>query len=258
MKIPTNIQLHLNQLNLSEEPQAVVRALRDLNGNLGETYFFANSFAFYCYSGTLDQPHQFYEFPLVQISSLEINEDPPFAYLTMTFHEASYSFKFAHFDLSRVSHLRAIWLKQHPEYIDRASPGISVTSPAADPSRTVTPIIQFCAALQALIHVDNHESSEELHTLTLMLGDPAVVRAGYELWQQQGTATLLDGLGQTFTEPQKLCLMANLLNIAMIDGVLNAAEKQFIEAARDVFDISLEQTNSLIDALIIKNNLTVF
>ena len=267
MKIPQEIVDDFKQRKNINTPLLSIRGLADIHGNIGETYILGSNESLLFYSGQLGEEYKFLEFSFANIQHLNIEEERPFAYLTFEIHNQPFRLKFALFDLKILCTIRESWEKTHEHSKEKQS----TTSGTTDESSTttvgsddktftskLTPILGFCAAMQALVHIDSHVSEEEKKKLPLIINDPQQLAEGFEYWQKIGTDQLISELCALLSSQQKLCLLANLLEVAMIDGILHESEKVFIESLRKSLGVDVKDFNTLFDVLITKNNLTIY
>lgn len=151
-----------------------------------------------------------------------------------------------------------------------AGPAAEVTlappSPSARPAHRAaaveTPgpplLVQFAGALQALLHLDGGPDEREEAALQRVVADPEAVARGLDWWREVGTDGLIARLAATLTGPQRLCLMTNLLELAMADGVLRSKEQILLKRVRDALGIDAEAYQTIFDVLLWKNRLSVF
>lgn len=57
---------------------------------------------------------------------------------------------------------------------------------------------------------------------------------------------------------QRLTAIANLIDIAMTDGILAGAEKELLESYVSAFDLSESDIGKIVGVISIKNNKSVF
>jgi len=111
----------------------------------------------------------------------------------------------------------------------------------------------FAAALIALTKCDNERHENEDAHLRRILPMPDLLRAAEAIAAED----ILDRHAEDLNKPQRRCLLANLLAVAMVDGRLETAEQQLIDRMRRAMaipDAEYEQARSV---LLCKNDLSV-
>ena len=267
MKIPQDIIGDFEKRKEFGSPVFAVRALTDVYGNIGETYVLGDSESLLFYSGKLGEAYKFFEFPFRSIQQLEVEDERPFTYLILLVNDQKIRLKFAVFDSNILNNIVEHW--QNINSMKTGGPSASsekATDFADRPTSsqrttdlpTLKPFVGFCAALQAVAHIDAKPTDKERKSLSLIIDDEHLLKKGFDYWQQVGTEQLGLVLRDILSPEQKLCLMANLLEVAMVDGILQDDEKIFVETLRKSLDVDVTKFNAVFDVLLIKNNLTIF
>lgn len=136
---------------------------------------------------------------------------------------------------------------------------VPATAPAkVTAEEEVTPLVGFAAGLYAMIQADTIIDAEENLLFCRLISDPEIRSRGIQLWQQLGTEKILQTLHELLTPEQRLCLLANAIEIAMIDGTLRSIEKENLKWFRRELDIDSEEMKTIFQVLMIKNNLGIF
>lgn len=78
------------------------------------------------------------------------------------------------------------------------------------------------------------------------------------IYKDKTTSECIDLVSAIFDEQQKVATMANLLDIAMSDGILAGAEKTILEAHVESNEIREDIVNDLIDVISVKNDPAIF
>ena len=264
MNIPHEILNDLKIENLDDSSMLAVRALTDYDGNIGETYIFEKEQVVQFYSGKLGESYKRIESSYRDWQDFEISIERPFAYLSFTIETKKNRLKFAAFDLKKLEEFKKHWennvgVKANRDVTaimnDREE--IKVANEEVPVSNIFAPMLGFSAALQAMAHADNRVSGEEYKSLG-MITSHQMLEDGLRYWKLKGTENLFTELRDKLSEDQKKCLLANMLELAMVDGVLEDKEKSFLEEKRNILGVSIENFNKIFDILLLKNNLTIF
>ena len=262
MKIPTEFLDDFKSRTSAMTPRVAVRAMTDLSGNLGETYLLSSETSMLLYSGKLGGEYEHYELKFRDVTEFTIEIDRPFVFAHIATVTQDLRLKCAVFDLDRLNRLCELANQSRstsaPTGIsDNATVSIDGAKPDESPV-PFSPMIAFCAMLQALVHLQSTKSAAETKIMELIVHNEKRLHDGYRYWQQTGTDALIAQVNEKCSSMQKQCLMANLLDVAMVDGTLECEEQQFLERVRQEFAIEVAEFNRIFDVLIIKNNHTVF
>ncbi len=134
------------------------------------------------------------------------------------------------------------------------------------PPGKLTPAIAFIVALTYMVGADGVYLEEEEGSLAAFLPKHGLGDVRYDDLLDRADAYLQEASFDQFlaevppvlNKPQKLCILLNMIDSALADGIVAPEEtatfKQFLTA----FDISMDQIRPYIEGLIIKHNLKVF
>lgn len=121
-----------------------------------------------------------------------------------------------------------------------------------------SPLSLFAASLQAMAEADGGVGQDEQTLLWLLVDEPELASQAAGQLQREGLAGVIRHAGLLLTDPQKHCLLANLLRVAMVDGVLRSREQSLLETFRLGLGVAEGTWQAIHHALLVKNNLTVF
>ena len=134
-------------------------------------------------------------------------------------------------------------------------------SSSADPKVAkkveLNPLVGFAASLYVLSQVDGSMDKRELDIINRVVSTENSV-AALDYLHQQGPLQLIESLKKMLDEKQKLCLMANLLELSMSDLVIKKDEKEIIRQFKDALQIDDSDYQAIYDVLMLKNNTGVF
>lgn len=280
MKMPSDIQAAYDRLSDNTPPLAVARALADIEGNLGEAYTVTDGKTLYIFSKRLGEPHKSLSFPLDELDDLEIEQDRPFVFLKIHGDQGVLRLKYGSLDSDDLQTFVNFWNEHRPSQSDQeddqqdeAEAATPAPPPlpsevkqqpdpdaedAADDVPPLTAFVGFAAALQSMIEVDGSVDGEETHLLNRMIDRPDVVTSAIKYLRAHGPERLRMALSLILDHKQKLCLMANLLELSMVDGYLKSSEQELLRAYVDQLGIDEEEYQKLYEVLGVKNNLSIF
>jgi len=268
--LPADCQEHFARF-AAGPAQVTLRALADVEGHLGETHLASDGRGLYLYSRRVGQPVRPMHWPLGDLHGADIHEDVSFARLRLKLAEADYSLKFALTSRADLEDFIRVW---QCVYASHASNSHHATLPPIDDAVTVadapppglatvpagelTPILAFSATLYYLMEADGAVDSDEREMVERIIGDRALGERARAWLRTHGGEALMDTLGQLLNRDQALCLMANLLEVAMVDGLLRSREQHLLERAQLALGLTEHDYHAIYDVLLIKNNLAVF
>jgi len=124
----------------------------------------------------------------------------------------------------------------------------------------LTPKSAFVLAAMTLIAADGQIDEEEIFSLRrLVKGDLESIKTAQKVWQ--GTPKiqeLLPLIADALNSKQREVVIANLIDLAMADGILAKAEKELLGLYLQAFAISEATVKPMIDVVALKNNTSVF
>ena len=205
---------------------------------------------------------------MTSVSEVDVVEDRPFAYLRFQADGVSYDLKFSGMDMEEIT-----------AFGERLSGGeVSVTGgddpadvtltadtpdqaplkEAPEEAPELTPIVGFCAAVYAMIQADSDIDDEELEFLNRLIDHPPTVLKGLDALRRLGTVELFAQLRALLDDNQKLCMMANLVEMSMVDGLVRGNERRLLSQIREATGIEKSNFDAIFEVLMIKNNRSVF
>jgi len=120
------------------------------------------------------------------------------------------------------------------------------------------PLTLLAAGLRAVAEADGGLGPEEQALLWQIVEDADVGAEAEALLRRDGVETVMRHAALSLSVPQKHCLLANLLKVAMVDGVLRSKEQALLEHFRRELGVAEGPWQAIHHALMVKNNLTVF
>ncbi len=270
MIVPKELLHHFTSTRNGNSPAVKLRALSDINNRLGETYLLGDEQVMILFFGKLGKERETLELSFQDVTDAVASERKPFVFLEMHVGDESLKMKFPMFDLHKIHQFiehyrryRGLAEEQAVvEPIEAAEPSDLMKIPMIGELSIIaprlTPRIGFAAALHAMAYVDDDLADEELKNLELIVRDKHILDAGLGYWRNKGTSELMKELAAKLEQPQKRCLLANLLELAMVDGTLLAEEQEFLEHVCNMFEIGSDDFMAIFDILYLKNNTTIF
>ena len=120
------------------------------------------------------------------------------------------------------------------------------------------PLVIFSAAGQALIEGDQNLSLEESAALQHLLDDPELAFQGAMKFQSAGEDGVIRAAAAHLNHTQKRCLVANLISLALEDGLFRSREKALLRRFSDALGLSTEEYQPLQDSILARYDMSVF
>lgn len=256
--IPGEVRTLLKEQGYTTDPDQVIRALNSLSGELGEAYLMVLDGSLIIYSRQIGKSFSDLRLPLSGISGVTLVEDRPFAYLSFTSDSIDYSLKFSGLDLNSLAMFRDTLTPDGTGQSATETPTAVDHSPPEDAPVELSPVIGFCAAVYAMIQADSSIDDDELELLNRLIDHPPTVLKGLDALRRLGTVELFTRLNTLMDNNQKLCMVANLVEMAMVDGLVRGKERQLLSQVREAIGVEKENFDAIFEVLMIKNNRSVF
>lgn len=123
----------------------------------------------------------------------------------------------------------------------------------------LTPKSALALAAITMIAIDGSIEDEELATLkSIVRGDENAFDTAFKVYKDRSVEECVTLVHQTLDDKQKVATMANLIDIAMADGMLAGAEKNLLSAYVEVFSLSEELINDIVNVIAVKNDYSIF
>lgn len=258
--LPSEIQTLLDERGHSK-PYMAVRALNSISGDLGEAYLLLIGDNMIILSRQIGRSLSELSIPKSSFGSVEVVEDRPFAYLRFQADGISYDLKFSGMDLDEIKAVGDA-MSSSADATDvalkTATPVDVVATHIPEDAPPLTPIVGFCAAVYAMIQADSDIDDEELEFLNRLIDHPPTVLKGLDALRRLGTVELFEQLCDLMDDTQKLCMMANLVEMSMIDGLVRGPERQLLTQVREATGVEKSNFDAIFEILMIKNNRSVF
>ncbi len=206
-------------------------------------------------SGSIGESYEFFKYKFEEITFVSLETDRPFAYLEIHVDNRDYRLKFPAYDLDQ---LDGIINRFNKNKTSSHKPQPQAAQELSESKPELTLILGFCALLYAAANIDGKSCENELRNLNLIINDERILKQGFDYWQSTDNIQIVEELNTLLVSDQKLCLLANMLEVAMVDGVLNENEKNFLEKTRLTFNINTSEFNAIFEALYTKNNFAIF
>ena len=169
--------------------------------------------------------------------------------------------RFASWDKPELQRMVGFWQIASGRASRGENPGAGPMLPLSGPigsNAALVPRVALSASLHAMANADGQANELELAEVERMLGGGTSVDEGASFLRQRGVDGLLAGLNAALNPAQKRCLLANLLGVAMVDGLLRSAEVTLADRFKSALAVSDAEFEGIHEVLLAKYSLAVF
>lgn len=112
----------------------------------------------------------------------------------------------------------------------------------------------------SMVAIDGDVDDDELAIIRRLDGSRSTDNweAALKAWKTKSLQECISLASSSMNPDQRLIAIANLIDIAMADGVLAGAEKDLLEAYVSSFDVDIAQIENIVNVISIKNNKDAF
>ena len=259
--LPSKIKTLLADALKEKLPLSVVRSSSTPDGESGETYLVSFEDKLFVFSRKLGESDYSTTSELFgQIANLKLRNDGMNTYLDASFGEKNYSLKFSSFEDKNLQPILDAWQKAGGA---TSAPSVNTEENVSAPQRekaseTLTPLEGLAAALMYISAVDNHVSSDEKHYITTMFAKRRdLLDSALAYYKRHSFEDLITILKPILTHDQKLCYLANMMEVAMKDMVLHSSERHMLSLFADETNVAQEEIDAIRQVLMIKNKISV-
>ncbi|NOS74073.1 MAG: hypothetical protein HOP36_05950 [Methyloglobulus sp.] len=125
---------------------------------------------------------------------------------------------------------------------------------------TLTPQAGLLLAAVTMVAIDGDVDDDELAIIRRLDGSGTTKDwdAAVKTWKAQPLETCIELAAKAMDSDQQLVAIANLIDIAMADGILVGAEQQLLEIYLKTFKVDAREVEKIVDVIATKNNKSIF
>lgn len=268
--LPDKIKKLLESVIPGKIPVSVIQSSANLEGEPGEGYVIAYDDKVFLFSRKLgDDNYQMLSGNYHNdIASIKSRKDKIDTFLDIDIAGKSFSIKFLSFEEKEIESLLKKW--QSGGGIKNASPKKSVKTKAENAKASdkknsgetrsdapLSPSIGMCAALMYLSDTDKSIAKEEDHYITAVFRhDQNVLQPALHYFKNHSFEELLEALN-FINDEQKLCILANMVELGMRDGIFYSNEQKIIRSFVTAMNIPEDEYQAIKQVLLVKNKIAV-
>jgi uncharacterized tellurite resistance protein B-like protein len=275
--LPDKVKSSLKEALAGRIPAVIMRASGDILGEPGEGYVIADGKELLLFSRKLGEAG-FREIraTLQDIANFKIEQEGGQSVLVLSIGEETFRIKGSNFEIKELDPIMRRWANPDEVPAEAAKPTGSVSKPtqgavptrggvaavakAADTSAlsSVTPYIGMAAAMMFIAMADGKVASEEDRYIRHAYRDDLVtLKAALAYFKTHTYAELIKALQPMLDQEQKLCVLANLMDIGMSDGTFRSSEQQMIRDFATAVGLTEDEIETIRQVLILKNKISV-
>ena len=190
------------------------------------------------------------------ISGISLRSEKYDSYIDFDMGSKKYTLKFSSLDEKEVKPLTDLLEKQEPKVVSDAG---SVTPPAPPQAkavmeeRKISPAAGMAAAMMYIAGSDEKFADEEEKCIRdSILNDEKVLEKAYEYYGSHVYENLIQDIAY-IDHQQALCILANLIEVGMSDGLLESVQQKMIWQFAAAMNISEAEYRTFRDVLLAKN-----
>jgi hypothetical protein len=262
--LPSRIKKILDTVIPNVSPSALMRSSGNLEGGSGEGYVIALKDKILLFSRKLgDDDFTLTELPFSDTVNMEIKKEGFASILKIDARNKSFSVKFSSFEEKDAAPIIEAFNAASKNNRDSQLPALEDTTeqPREDEivnkstAPSLKPITGMVAAMIYVAGSDNNLAPEEDEYIRkASLNDNSILEEAYDFYQTHSFEDLLSRV--VLDKRQTLCVIANLMEVGMSDGILHKVQQEMIWRFAERFEISSEEFKNITDILLIKNQLT--
>ena len=125
---------------------------------------------------------------------------------------------------------------------------------------TLTPQSGLLVAALTMVGIDGDIDDDEVAIIRRLDGRKSTPdwEVALKAWKMKSAEECVELVANTLNEKQQLITIANLVDIAMADGMLAGEEEILLEAYVDAFDIPISEIEKIVNIISIKNDKSPF
>lgn len=125
---------------------------------------------------------------------------------------------------------------------------------------SLTPQAGLLLAAITMVSIDGDVDDDELAIIRRLDGSGRTEAwdSAVSAWKMKSVDECISLVASAMNKEQHLVAIANLIDIAMADGLLVGAEKKLLEAYVEAFEVSAAEIELIVNVISIKNNKSIF
>ena len=276
--LPDKVKNSLKGVLAGRTPSIIMRSNGDILGEPGEGYVIADGDDLLLFSRKLGEAgFREVRAALRDIADFQIEKEGGQSVLALTIGAETFRIKGSNFEIKELEPVMRRWANPDEVPAEAAKPTGSVSMPtrgtaptqsgvpavakaAPTPSTTtgITPYLGMAVAMMHVAMADGKVAPEEDRYLRHVYQDDlATLKAPLAYFKVHTYPELLKALQPMLNQEQKLCILANLMDIGMSDGTFRSSEQRLMREFATVMALTEDEIETIRQVLILKNRISV-
>ena len=244
------IKTQLLEFQPDTKPVCVIRGSGGFNSEPGESYIISYNDDIYLFNRKFSDPDfAVKNVRVAELKHLLLKQEAFSALLSIDLGDELIEVKLSSAEIPNAELMLEMFGSCNNEVEEQFPGGTEADNEQISPFLGLVIIMMFVAT------VDNDIADEEKELIIRFCADDALYNKAYEYYQNGTFEEILAAL--RLNEQQKMCYLANLLELAMVDGAFDSREQKMIRRFAEAADLTDSQAQTIRDVLLIKNQLSV-
>lgn len=252
--LPSKIRTAVESAVGEEDPSCIIRASSSAGGSSGETYIISFKDRLQLFSKEMGS----YDYDMLDLSygadinELTLREEKYNLFLDLVTGSRNLSLKFGTYERENIQVICRLWASA-PDDVETAALPTATREPANE-----EPVVYLAAALMFAAASDGEMAdSERQYIHEIVSQSPNALEAGLTYYEAKTIDALLLDMAK-LNDQQKLCILANVVELCMKDGSFRSKEQDLIAKMADAIDVARDTVENIRNVLLIKNDTSVF
>jgi uncharacterized tellurite resistance protein B-like protein len=244
------IKTQLLEFQPDSKPLCVIRGSGGFNNEPGESYIISYSDAIYLYNRKFSDPD--FAVKTVNIPDLKhllLKQEAFSALLSIELGDELIELKISSAEIPNAELMLEMFGSCNNEVEEQ------FTGTEESDDGQISPFLGLVILMMFVATVDNDIADEENDFIAKFCADDKLYNKAYEYYRNGTFEEILTAL--RLNEQQKMCYLANILELAMVDGAFDSKEQKMIRTFAEAAELTEAQARTIRDVLLIKNQLSV-
>jgi uncharacterized tellurite resistance protein B-like protein len=253
--LPSKIKKELEAVIADKVPVSIARSNASVEGKPGEGYVVAYDDKIFVFSRELgDSNYTQLSAELGNVAKVGVNKDGINTFLDIDLGGKQYSMKFSSFEEKNLKLIVDNWISKSGSQSTTASPEPEIVAiPTSGGETDCNPTVGLASSMMYIASVDDDISKEEDYYIIAMMGNnKQILQDALTYYKSHTFQQLIADLNDLDNE-QKLCFLANMMEVGMKDGVLHTSEMNLMRVFSNAMNITDDQYDTIKQVLLIKN-----
>lgn len=247
--LDNRIKTQLLELQPDCEPLCVIRGSGGFNNEPGESYIIPYSDAIYLYNRKFSDPDfESKSIEIADIGKLLLKQEAFSAVMSIEAGNELVKLKISSAEIPNAELMLENFKSCNEEE--------QFTTPEVCAGEQISPLLGLVVILMFIATVDDDIAAEEQEFIIRFCGgDDELYNKAYEHYQNNTFEKTLEAL--SLNEQQKMCYLANIIELAMVDGAFDSREQKMIRCFAEAAGLTDSQVRTIRDVLLVKNQLSI-